>query len=108
MKLFTVVFVCIKLIAASNFGMTGKQLPGDDESYLMHTRRHQYHIFMNKLAQSQQLAVIQKLNNEATARLRAKLSMILANGGLFFDMPNERPNARKANNRLNRFHNYHN
>ena len=108
MKLFIIIFVCIKLIVASNFGMTGKQFAGDDESYLMHARRLQYHIFMNKLAQSQKLAVIQKQDNEAAARLRAKISMILSNGRLFFDMPNERPNSRKANNRLNRFQNYHN
>ena len=108
MKLFIIVFVCIKLIVASNFGMTGKQFAGDDESYLMHARRLQYQIFMNKLAQSQKLAVIQKQDNEAAARLRAKISMILSNGRLFFDMPNERPNSRKANNRLNRFQNYHN
>ena len=108
MKLFTVVFACIKLISASNFGISGKQFAGDDESYLMLARRHQYHIFMNKLAISQKLAVIEKVDSEAATRLRAKLSMILANGRMFDAKPNERPNARKANSRLNRFKNYHN
>ena len=110
MKLFTVAAACIKLIAGStgNFGLTGKQFPGDDESYLMHSRRYQYHILMNQLAQSQKITVIQKQSNKAAARLRAQLNMILANGGLYFDMPNERPKSRKAKNRRNRFRNYHN
>ena len=108
MKLFIIAIACIGLIAASNFGLTGKQFAGDDESYLMITRRHYYHVFMNQLARSQKMLVTQKQSNKAAARLRAKLSMILANGEFMFDMANERPKSRKANNRRNRFRNYHN
>ena len=108
MKLFTVAIACIGLVAASNFGLTGKQFPGDDESYLMITRRHHYHVFMNQLARSQKMFIAQKQSNKAAARLRAKLSMILANGEFLFDMANGRPKSRKANNRRNRFRNYHN
>ena len=108
MKLFTVAIACIELIAASNFGLTGKQFAGDDESYLMITRRHYYHVLMNQLARSQKMFVTQNQSNKAAARLRAKISITLANGEFSFDMANERPKSRKANNRRNRFRNYHN
>ena len=114
MKL-SVAFALIQLIAASKFGLSArspagssKLFPGDDESYLMQGRRHQYHVLMTKLARSQKVAVTQKQSDPAAARLRAKLSKILANGGLYFNLPNKRPKSIKANNRRNRFRKYHN
>ena len=114
MKL-SVAFALIKLIAASKFGFSArspagfsKQFPGDDESYLMQGRRHQYHALMTRLVQSQKVAVTQKQSDPAVARLRAQLSKILANGGLYFDLPYKRPKLIKTNNRRNRFRKYHN
>ena len=115
MKLFSIACAYLDLVAASNFGLHAglpdgfsEQPTGNDESYLMLARRYQYHRLMNKLAQSQKVAVIEKQSNKSVAQLRAKLSMILANGGLYFNKRNERPKSRKANNRRNRFRNYHN
>ena len=111
MKLFKVVFTFLNLAACSIFGHnagvpkgSSPQLTGDDESYLMLARRYQYHALMTRIAQLQNITLTQKVSNKDATRLRRKLSMILGNGGLRFQMPK----ATKAINRRNRFRKYHN
>lgn len=108
MKLTKVFLIFINLAASSNFGLdAGLKTAGDDESYLMHTRRSLYHMNIHRLSQIRKINLRQKLSNKTTAQLRARLTKILANNGLLFDIENLHPKTTKVNQRRQQFRKYH-
>ena len=108
MKLTKVFLIVIHLAASSNFGLdAGLKTAGDDESYLMHTRRSLYHMNIHRLSQIRKITLRQKLSNKTTAQLRARLTKLLANNGLLFDIENLHPKTTRVNQRRQRFRKYH-
>ena len=108
MKLTKVFLIFINLAASSNFGLdAGLKTAGDDESYLMHTRRSLYLMNIHRLSQIRKITLRQKISNQANAQLRARLTKILANNGLFLDIENLHLKTTKINQRRQRFQNYH-
>jgi len=108
MKLTKLFLLLIDLATCSNFGLTaGLKTAGDDESYLMHTRRNLYHTYIHRLSQIRKVTMRHKLSNEATAQLRARLTKILTNKGFYSDMENVQPKTTKVNQIRDRFRKYH-
>ena len=106
MKFTKVFLIFINFAASSNFGLdAGLKTAGDDESYLMHTRRSLYHMNIHRLSQIRKIALRQKLSNQATAQFRARLATILADNG--FNIENLHPKTTKVNQRRERFRKYH-
>lgn len=61
---------------------------------------------IHRLSQIKKFTLRQKLSNQATAQLRARLTKLLADNSLYFDIVNLHAKTTKFNQRRERFRNY--